>query len=742
MSSRISLFKSEADILGITDRTELQSYVRERQSQDLELAKLEMAERQSQKKMELENQNKEKELALEVQKQQSDEQIHKDKTEAERLLQKEKLALDERIHKDKTEAERLVQKENSLRREQDERESLERNSLERLKLDHEREIQLAKLNYQDQADRRAVDEQGDRSSTRLHNAGMDNPRTRLDVPFLKSTLKEDVDNYFVKFQKLMSLWSIPKSQWNSLLVPRLPDDMSAIFNRLPENSIDDYDMLYKAIQTKYLLTGQYYASKFRNTNQMIGETAVEFISRTNTALMYWLKSEKIDQDFESICDFLVKDQIFFSWNKSDSNKTLFIKERAPNNLGEVAKIADLYDTTRLECRKFTNRFNTGNQNNGSQNFSGNQVNQNSKGVNGKTQGEQNNANQNKFYSHNRNEITGSNQVNREKFCLYCQSNTHSTAICFKKPQDGNPRGPFRSESTNFRPHNSPGKGNNGRMPPRRDQNPQTQVKHVAAVQIVSHPHEDWTQTDENVNYSKSSTDDEIITEQTNVLCTFGDREIQQCGCTLLIHPNVEENEKEGYNPYSQGLVNGIQTQVMRDTGASVCICRKEFVRPEQYTGKKIHIKMLDGTILNVPSAIVDLETKFYSGKQECIILDNPITSLILGNMPNMGKFLDPELTRKTCVARKINNKVGNFELTNKINLDFGKSRIETVDNLKNESSQENMKTICNKNVDFSPIVVSTSQEVMDQEARLVELLPDLKKNKKTLNQKYKQKIKV
>src|SRR3990167_6511854 len=345
------------------------------------LKKLEQEERENLRK--LEKEEKENLRKLEKEKEENLMKLKKVKEENLRKLEKEKEENLRRLEMEKEE--RVKAHELEMRRfelEKSDRDAVQKEAI--IAENNKKEIELAKLAINERVDLQTLDMRGRElsmqnevqirtieSQENLARTGKSEHevrevnRSRLDLPNLTSTDKDEVDIYFSKFQKLMILWNIPKEKWNSMLVPRLPTCMSSIFDRLPEDSIGDYDMLYEEIQSKFLLTGQHYRSKFRAVSQLIGETASEYISRISEILKRWIKVEKVEEDFQGICEFLVKDQILFKWEQVDPNKALFIRERDPKNLPEIADVADLYDKSRIERKKGSNMNSSNNYGQGS-----------------------------------------------------------------------------------------------------------------------------------------------------------------------------------------------------------------------------------------------------------------------------------------------------------------------------------------------------------------------------------------
>ena len=85
---------------------------------------------------------------------------------------------------------------------------------------------------------------------------------------------------------------------------------------------------------------------------------------------------------------------------------------------------------------------------------------------------------------------------------------------------------------------------------------------------------------------------------------------------------------EGRMPNSNRTVS-----VLRDTGSSAMVIRSNLVQESDYTGKKEMVILINGTVRLLPTAIVIVETPYFSGKisVESTVVENPIYDIIIGN---------------------------------------------------------------------------------------------------------------
>ena len=94
-------------------------------------------------------------------------------------------------------------------------------------------------------------------------------------------------------------------------------------------------------------------------------------------------------------------------------------------------------------------------------------------------------------------------------------------------------------------------------------------------------------------------------------------------------------------PVLSGKVGGKKVEVLRDTGCSGVIIRRELVYEADFIGEMGHIMTVDRTIKRTPVAKVEVDTPFYVGTVEALCLQDPLFDLIIGNVPGARRSDDP-----------------------------------------------------------------------------------------------------
>ena len=85
----------------------------------------------------------------------------------------------------------------------------------------------------------------------------------------------------------------------------------------------------------------------------------------------------------------------------------------------------------------------------------------------------------------------------------------------------------------------------------------------------------------------------------------------------------------------EALVNGEQVRFLRDTGSTVNVIRQDLVRPADYTGRQITIRLINGYIRSYPEAEADVRCPYYTGRLSVVAMKKPVYDLILGQTPEI-----------------------------------------------------------------------------------------------------------
>ena len=169
---------------------------------------------------------------------------------------------------------------------------------------------------------------------------------RAKAPKLPSFVdgKDDLDAYLQRFERFATTAKWEKIGWASKLSALLSGRALEVYSWLSEEAAQDYDQVKLALMKRYDLTENGYRRKFRASKPEVDESPEQFIVRLDRYLLRWLELLNTERSFEGLNDLIVKEQFIDSCPKE---LAIHLRERAPETLVQIAKIADQY----LEARK-------------------------------------------------------------------------------------------------------------------------------------------------------------------------------------------------------------------------------------------------------------------------------------------------------------------------------------------------------------------------------------------------------
>ena len=95
-------------------------------------------------------------------------------------------------------------------------------------------------------------------------------------------------------------------------------------------------------------------------------------------------------------------------------------------------------------------------------------------------------------------------------------------------------------------------------------------------------------------------------------------------------------------PTSPAIVNHQMVTLLRDTGCTGVIVSKQLVQESQYTGKSKLCQIIDGSIIKAPVAEITIDSPYYKGKTEAMVMATPVFDLILGNIQGAKSIVDAD----------------------------------------------------------------------------------------------------
>ena len=94
-------------------------------------------------------------------------------------------------------------------------------------------------------------------------------------------------------------------------------------------------------------------------------------------------------------------------------------------------------------------------------------------------------------------------------------------------------------------------------------------------------------------------------------------------------------------PAVKGRVGEKSVDVLRDTGFSGIVEKRDLVSEDQFTGDFNVVLVIDNTARKVPIAKIDIDTPYLKGQVEAQCLPDAVYDLIVGNIPGARAGDDP-----------------------------------------------------------------------------------------------------
>ena len=119
-------------------------------------------------------------------------------------------------------------------------------------------------------------------------------------------------------------------------------------------------------------------------------------------------------------------------------------------------------------------------------------------------------------------------------------------------------------------------------------------------------------------------------------CIKDDKLLLACGKKIPLLSSVCVEPLTGVRsqmPVVKGRVGEKCVDVLRDTGCSGIVVKRDLVSEDQFTGDFNVMLLIDNTARKVPIAKIVVHTPYLKGQVEAQCLPDPIYDLVIGNVP-------------------------------------------------------------------------------------------------------------
>ena len=252
-----------------------------------------------------------------------------------------------------------------------EREHMEK--LEKMRLETEREEKLGKMRLETQREEKEkerqerererqiqIQEREKERQFKLEKLKLQQSHHPIGQSFdviknfqaVPSFQEDDVDMFFLHFEKLATNLNWPKDHWTILLQKAFVGKAREIFAQLSVEQSQKYEYVKDVVLRGYQLNPEAYRQKFRNYQKEISQTFVEFARVKEQLFDRWCHSKKVNKDFEKLRQLILIEE--FKRRIPFHMKT-FIDEKQVENLQQAADLADEYFLTHGNFNQLRNQ---------------------------------------------------------------------------------------------------------------------------------------------------------------------------------------------------------------------------------------------------------------------------------------------------------------------------------------------------------------------------------------------------
>ena len=407
-----------------------------------------------------------------------------------------------------------------------------------------------------------------------------------------------------------------------------------VYFRLPVDQINDYTAVKSALLERYRLTEEGFRQKFFTNKAEVAESAAQFMTRLESYLDRWMQLSGSNKTYDDLKELFIREQFVGACHK---DLTAFLRERKHKQLQEVIEAANNYREAHggnLSSSKTSPRTDD-KRTSWRADRDGNQVEstkQEHRQEDVRTcfkchqKGHLANKCTSKWQSHQSGQHR--NQQPRDTWtdrtCFLCDKKGHLARDCRafdKAPQKAsaavhgdcdNSVAHCQNQCCNFEIRDP--------SPPRCDVHKREQkektcdCKNKLAACLVM----------ELQDIGRDSREIEV---------KDGDGKVHSL-CHMLCDDPVPLCQSQPL-PTVAGRVNFLPVTTMRDTGCCSVVVKSDCVDPTQYTGNFKVCLLVDGTTRKVPTAIVFIDSPYYTGKIEAMVMPTPPFDVIVGNIPGV-----------------------------------------------------------------------------------------------------------
>jgi hypothetical protein len=152
---------------------------------------------------------------------------------------------------------------------------------------------------------------------------------------------DDMDAYLFRFESHAHSLKWELEEWSRCLGAHLQGGALTLYHSLCAKGMVEYEVLKKALLTKYQCTKDGYKDKFRACKPETDESFLSYSTRFQHLFDRWIDMAETEKTYEGLRDLLFCEHILYSVSK---DLAVFLRER---NLKTSVKLLDAAENYRL-----------------------------------------------------------------------------------------------------------------------------------------------------------------------------------------------------------------------------------------------------------------------------------------------------------------------------------------------------------------------------------------------------------
>src|SRR5688572_17312782 len=295
----------------------------QKEKEEREERRREEEKKEKKEKEERERKEQKEKEEREERRREEEKKEQKEKEERERKEQKEKEEREER----RREEERKEQKEKEERERKEQKEKDEREKKER----KEKEEREKKEKMEEQTIRNSLASRTKRYSDALKNVLWKFPSDPIEIP-----------GFFDHLDGLFNVYEVDEDVRAKLLLANLSERAKALTMRLTKEQLNDYKFLKEFLLREFKISPSTLRARFWTMHKASDESFTIYSSKLRVALMYYLKSRRITDEFDKLVSLLVADRLKESLSKACLDYILAQEKEEWLSCEDIANAADIY----------------------------------------------------------------------------------------------------------------------------------------------------------------------------------------------------------------------------------------------------------------------------------------------------------------------------------------------------------------------------------------------------------------